>query len=154
MMTERIGLKARLSLLFLDLYPFVAHRHSAIEDEFIGRRIVVDAIVSHALELAAIAIGHVAHCRLDVSIENVHRMRINTCLEIAIFCRHRVFERKELVNHAKFGGQCMLRTQPVNRHFDFATIGRFAAKTLGIIRTTHLDNVPVFVFVDAVHLTK
>ena len=47
MMTERIGLKARLSLLFLDLYPFVAHRHSAIEDEFIGRRIVVDAIVSH-----------------------------------------------------------------------------------------------------------
>ena len=49
MMTERIGLKARLSLLFLDLYPFVAHRHSAVEDGVIGRRIGVDAILSHAL---------------------------------------------------------------------------------------------------------
>ena len=130
---------------------FVSWRGSdrAVKNEMIFLRIGIDTEIAHALKLAAIAGFDIGHARFDVAVQDFHRIRIQAGFKVTFGRCHRVCFGEQRVHHVELCRQGMGGAQPVDGNFDFAAVGRVATDCSGIVSAANLNDVAVFVLIDA-----
>src|SRR5262245_54476627 len=136
--------RARLLLLGLDPGPSVPQRDDPVEDETLGRRVLVDAEVAETLELQPGPDGPAGEARLEPArLENFLRFRIEVVEQVAL--RPGIGAAEEVVVEPDLGRNGVRGRDPVQSGLGRAPVGRRAAASRGIVRAAELDHLAAIV---------